>query len=187
MLRESFPVAATRRGARITKREVSRMSESKDRTLVIHSAEELASPVSRRKFVQALGLGSTIVLMPSLFACEDKSDPTGGGATGDPVVLNLSNDIGIFNYAFALEQLEAAFYTQVVNGFTASGITDATERSILTDIRDHEVIHREFFRTALGSAAIPNLSVDFGNALASRTSVLQTAKTFEDLGVSAYN
>lgn len=165
------------------------MSESKDRTLVIQSAEELASPVTRRKFVQALGLGSTIVLMPGLFACEEKSDPTNppGGGNGDPVVLDLGNDIGIFNYAYALEQLEAAFYAQVVAGFAAAGITDATERSILTDIRDHEVIHREFFRAALGSARIPDLSVSFGGALGTRLSVLQTARTFEDLGVSAYN
>ena len=130
-----------------------------------------------------------MVLLPGVFACED-DDPSGpgnGGGDGDPVVLNLNTDIGIFNYAYALEQLEAAFYTAVVAGFSTNGITDGTERAILTDIRNHEVIHREFFKAALGTAAIPALSVDFGSALASRQSVLETARTFEDLGVAAYN
>jgi hypothetical protein len=50
------------------------------------------------------------------------------------------------------------------------------------------VIHRDFLKVALGSAAIADLQVDFtGVDLTSRTSVLNAAKTFEDLGVSAYN
>ncbi|WP_315822624.1 ferritin-like domain-containing protein [Paraflavitalea speifideaquila] len=63
--------------------------------------------------------------------------------------INLgSGDIGILNYAYALEQLEAAFYLQVIMT-PFSGIT-ATETALLTDIRDHEVAHREFFKKALG-------------------------------------
>ena len=166
------------------------MSSSENR-LVVGSASELGAPNTRRAFLRTLSVGGTLVLLPSVFACDDDDDPSGpgngNGNEGDPVVLNLGTDIGIFNYAYALEQLEAAFYTAVVAGFGTSGITDATERAILTDIRNHEVIHREFFKAALGSAAIPALEVNFGNALASRTSVLQTARTFEDLGVAAYN
>ncbi|MGH7504920.1 MAG: ferritin-like domain-containing protein [Longimicrobiales bacterium] len=143
---------------------------------------------TRRRFLRTLTAGGSVVLLPGVFAaCEDKDDNGMGPGDGDPVVLNLSTDIGIFNYAYALEQLEAAFYTQVVGRFSAAGITNAMEQSILTDIRDHEVIHREFFRAALGSAGIPDLAVDFGAALNSRQSILETARTFEDLGVSAYN
>ena len=156
--------------------------------LIVGSAAQLGAPDTRRAFLRTLTVGGTLVLLPTVFACgDDDDDPTGPGNGGDGVVLNLGTDIGIFNYAYALEQLEAAFYTAVVSGFAASGITDATERAILTDIRNHEVIHREFFKAALGEAAIPALEVDFGNALASRVSVLQTARTFEDLGVAAYN
>jgi len=95
-------------------------------------------------------------------------------------------DIGILNYAYALEQLEAAFYTQVVST-PYSGMNSA-ERQILTDIRDHEIAHRELFKTALGKKAIPGLQVNFTSInFGNRASVLGTAKTFEDLGVSAYN
>ncbi|QDM24187.1 ferritin-like domain-containing protein [Tardiphaga sp. vice154] len=95
-------------------------------------------------------------------------------------------DVGVLNYAYALEQLEAAFYTQVVAS-PYEGMS-GYERSVLRDIRDHEIAHRAFFAKALGRNRIPNLTpnfsaVDFG----SRRSVLTTASTFEDLGVSAYN
>jgi len=101
--------------------------------------------------------------------------------------VNLgSGDIGILNYAYALEQLEAAFYIQVVaTPFT--GMT-ADELIFLTDIRDHEIAHREFFKNALGNNAIPALEVNFSTInFTSRTSVLGTAMAFEDLGVTAYD
>ncbi len=95
-------------------------------------------------------------------------------------------DIGVLNYAYALEQLEAAFYTQVIE--TPYADMSADESSWLTDIRDHEVEHREFLKEALGDAAIPGLEVDFSAVdFTSRDSVLGTAKVFEDLGVGAYN
>ena len=63
-----------------------------------------------------------------------------------------------------------------------------TRPSWLTDIRDHEVEHRDFLKKALGDKAIPDLEVDFSAVdFTSRDSVLGTAKMFEDLGVAAYN
>jgi len=95
-------------------------------------------------------------------------------------------DFGVLNYAYALEQLEAAFYTQVI-ATPYSGMS-SMERALLTDIRDNEVAHREFFKAALGKKAIPGLSVNFTAVnFNSRDSVLRTASTFEDTGVSAYN
>jgi hypothetical protein len=97
-----------------------------------------------------------------------------------------AGDIGVLNYAYALEQLEAAFYTQAYA--TPYQGMSGYERSVLRDIRDHEIAHRAFFAKALGRNRIPNLqpnftAVNFGD----RRSVLTTASTFEDLGVSAYN
>jgi hypothetical protein len=136
--------------------------------------------VSRRKFLGYAGLSGGI--LAALSACSKSKDDNGfntGAYMG-------SGDIGILNYAYALEQLEAAFYAQVVLT-TYSGIT-ALETSLLTDIRDHEIAHREFFKAALGTNALPALQVDFSSVnFGSRDSVLGTAKVFEDLGVSAYN
>ena len=101
--------------------------------------------------------------------------------------LNMGNsDYAVLNYAYLLEQLEAQFYTTVTAGYY-SGASD-WEKTRLAQIRDHEVAHREFFKTALGSYAIPEIMFDLSSVdFTSRTSVLGTARTFEDLGVSAYN
>ncbi len=97
-----------------------------------------------------------------------------------------SGDTGVLNYAYALEQLEAAFYVKVVSSFYNGATSE--EQQILTDIREHEIAHREFFKAALGGSAIASLDVDFSSIdFSSRSSVLGTAKVFEDLGVAAYN
>jgi ferritin-like metal-binding protein YciE len=161
----------------------------RDKTIVIGSPEQLAQPATRRSFMRMLGIGGSIVLLPSVFAaCSDDDDDIvgGGGTNTGTVTLNLAGDIGIINYAYALEQLEAAFYTQVLAATAFAGLT-ANDREMLTDIRNHEVIHRDFLARALGDAKIPNLAVNFGAAFASRDSILSAAQTFEDLGVAAYN
>jgi hypothetical protein len=105
------------------------------------------------------------------------------------------NDLGILTYAYALEQLEADFYTKVVN---ASGFTttfNAVEQAVLTDLYYHEIIHREFFKAALtgalpnpGKQLLPNLAFNYGNLnFNSRSEVLATSKALEDTGVAAYN
>jgi len=97
-----------------------------------------------------------------------------------------SGDLGILNYAYALEQLEAAFYTQVVA--TPAKDMDSGELQCFKTIRQHEVCHREFFKAALGANAIPALTPDFSKIdFTSRNSVIATAKAFEDLGVQAYD
>lgn len=102
--------------------------------------------------------------------------------------INLgTGDIGILNFAYLLEQLEADFYTRVVanNFFTGS---TAEERQILTDLRDHEIIHREFFKATLAANAIPQLTFNFSLVdFSSRDSVLTNSQNMEDTGVAAYN
>ena len=141
--------------------------------------EELTTQkVSRRKFMRYAGVaGASVAVMAACHKDNNKND------TG----VNLgSGDIGILNYAYALEQLEAAFYTKVV-ATPYSGIT-AGELIFMTDIRDHEIAHREFFKAAIGAMAIQALEVDFSTInFTNRDSVLATARAFEDLGVSAYD
>jgi hypothetical protein len=141
--------------------------------------ERLAHTTGRRTFLQWSGLTMAVVAL----GCSDSSD----SGTAPSTDVNLgTGDTGILNYAYALEQLEAAFYTAVTGSFYA-GAT-ANEQAVLTDIKNHEVIHRDFLKAALGPAAIADLQVDFtGVDLADRTQVLKAAKTFEDLGVAAYN
>ncbi len=152
--------------------------------------QSVAKPINRKTFFKFAGAGAALTTL-LLTSCDD-DDETGMGGTGADVNLG-SGDVGVLNYAYALEQLEAAFYTQVVaNAAFNATFPNALERQILTDIRDHEVAHREFFKAAITAAAptaiIPGLTPDFSSInFSDRTAVLNTAKAFEDLGVSAYN
>lgn len=146
---------------------------------------------NRRMFLKTAGV--TAVASAILLSCKKKNDdpapvnPNTPPNADAPVDLG-SGDVGILNYAYALEQLEAAFYIQVVANVKFTSIFDTSEQSLLKDIKAHEIVHRDFLKTALGSKAIPALTVDFSTIdFGSKASVLGTAKAFEDLGVSAYN
>jgi len=133
---------------------------------------------SRRAVLKWTGTAATLAIAGSLL-------PNFGISAALAADLG-SGDVGVLNYAYALEQLEAAFYTQVTKT-PFKGITKA-ELTVLMSIRGHEVAHREFLKKALGKDAIPGLEVDFSAVdFTSRASVLGTADTFENLGVAAYN
>lgn len=142
---------------------------------------EIAAPASRRDFFKRAGLGlGAVAASASLAACD--SDPVDDGA----VVLDFSTDNGVLNYAYALEQLEYAFYVQVLR--TPYAGISASEQAVFSDLRAHEGIHRDFLATALGDNAIGELTPDFSAVdFTSKASVLTTAITFEDLGIAAYN
>src|SRR6476660_9984959 len=101
---------------------------------------------NRRKFLGFAGAASGLVVLASC-----NKDEVASPGTLDGVNLG-SGDVGILNYAYALEQLEAAFYTQVMaSPYTGMSVL---EIEYLNDIKEHEIAHREFFKTALGSNAI---------------------------------
>ncbi|WP_317233042.1 MULTISPECIES: ferritin-like domain-containing protein [Pontibacter] len=144
----------------------------------------LVAPMQRRMFMRYAG--ATAALTTLLFATSS-CDEDGDDMPMDPNTVDLgSGDTGILNYAYALEQLEAAFYSEVVA--KSLGLFNQTEQQIMQDLMGHENIHKDFLKAALGSAAIPDLEVNFSSInFSDKNSILTTAKTFEDLGVAAYN
>ena len=155
---------------------------------LIAEQSTLNARIQRRSFLRYAGAGAAAVGL--LAACSHNDTPQ--PATSSTTIDVGSGDVGILNFAYALEQLEAAFYIQVVasSGFTT--LFTAQEQSYLTDIRDHEVAHREFFKAAITAAApsaiIPALTVDFSSIdFTTRDGILKQAQAFEDTGVSAYN
>lgn len=163
----------------------------KRKTLVIETPEQLMRVSTRRDFLRVLGVGGAIVMLPAVFAACGEDSSTGIATVGasQTLTLNLSNDVGILNFAYALEQLEAAFYAAVVSS-AAFGSYTAEQQEVFADLRNHEVIHREFFKAALGSNAIPTLNLSASVVASTMTNiatVLRNAEMFEDLGVAAYN
>jgi rubrerythrin len=133
--------------------------------------------ISRRRFFQLAGgiAGAGLLLSTS---CNKRSGPTD--------VYIGEGDIALLNFLYILEQVEADFYIQAVTtpyyGLTLS------ESVLLTDVRDQEIAHREFFKTLLAKAAIPSITTKFPPVtFADRTSVLTHAYALEDLVISGYN
>ncbi|KQO34705.1 hypothetical protein ASF10_03060 [Flavobacterium sp. Leaf82] len=154
---------------------------------------------NRRSFLKLSGLalaGAGLVIA----GCSNDDNDNGPEDTSLPGVRNGvfdlgSGDFGVLTYAYALEQLEADFYTKVVNSTSFNSAFNDTERQVLTDLYHHEVIHRDFFKAALSGALpnpssqlLPTLAFNYGSLnFNSRTEVLATAKALEDTGVAAYN
>jgi hypothetical protein len=147
--------------------------------------QPLYTPIKRRSFFMYAGAtaGATALI---LAGCKDDNNNM-------PGMVNVgTGDVGVLNYAYALEQLEADFYTQVRMGSYYTGLAaGSAEKLIFDDLYYHEVIHREFLKAAITGASAtpikPLTTVYPAGTFNSKATVLATAKAFEDLGVAAYN
>ena len=91
-------------------------------------------------------------------------------------------DVTILNFALTLEYLEAAFYAEAVKRGELKG-----ERLVFAQVAGaHERTHVRFLKKALGSAAIPRPSFDFGRTTSSAKRFTTTAIALEETGVAAY-
>lgn len=162
-----------------------------EKTIVISRTEQLLENSGRRQFLKVLGMGGAIIFMPSILAScsnDNNNDGITGPGTGGPLVIDFAKgDIAVFQFAYALEQLEADFYTKVVANFNGADFT-AADQAILADIKNHEIIHRETLKAVLGPSNGFSVNTTYGSLnFKSRAQVLAAARDFEDLGVTAYN
>lgn len=135
---------------------------------------------SRRKFLgYAGGIAGAGLLITSCKKEPDDIIPEEG-------TLDLgTNDKGLINLMFVSQQLEADFYHLLLET-PFSGITGA-QWELFSEIRDHEIAHREFLRNYLdgdGTVVTTDFSqVDFSN----KSQVLQVAEQLEELVVAMGN
>ncbi len=109
-----------------------------------------------------------------------------------------SSVIDVLNFALTLEYLEYEFYLQATN--SAGLIPAGAATSAITTIRNHELAHVNFLKTAITGAggtpvAKPNFDFSGGNgtgtgpfaaAFSNYQLFLAVAQTLEDTGVRAY-
>src|SRR3954469_8902052 len=102
----------------------------------------------RRSFLQYSGAGVAGLALIAAGCKKNTNFPTdgnggNGGTDGTPEVANPielgSGDTGLLNYAYVLEQLEAAFYAKVVATTYAGAVEHELE--FIKDIAAHEVAH----------------------------------------------
>jgi hypothetical protein len=147
--------------------------------------QPLYTPIKRRSFFMYAGAtaGATALVLAGCKK-DDNNMPNSSA-------VSLGNgNLSVLNYAYALEQLEAAFYAQVVK--TPASDFKTGELAYFTQVAAHEAIHRDFLKAAITNVAkgtpIMDLTPNFSSiTFTSRASVLGAAQAFEDLGVAAYN
>ncbi len=158
-------------------------------TMVLGDGAVLTSPRTRREMLKLMAMGGVAVLLPSMLTgCSDDNGVGPAPEQPGPLTIDFARgDIAILQFAYALEQLEADFYIRVVNAAAGSGLSQS-EQALMVDLRNHEVLHRELFKAALGPSNDFTITAVYpGVNFSNRTSILEAARTFEDLGVAAYN
>lgn len=150
--------------------------------------------LSRKKFLKIAGASAAALW--GLAGCELNSippepEPPGLNLDPDPrpndyAVYLGSGDTALFNFIYILEQLEAAFFTRVVEN-PYPNMSDEEER-IFNDIQQHEVAHRDFYNAFLGENGVQQLQFEFFSTdFSNRLDVLGDARWIEDIIVSMYN
>ncbi|MGI4739582.1 MAG: ferritin-like domain-containing protein [Janthinobacterium lividum] len=149
-----------------------------------------AATIKRRAFFRYAGATASAATLALVGCNKDGATP---GAT------DVGNgDIGVLNFAFAIEQIEAAFYAKVLTGdYFTKLATNSADYQIFSDLARHEQLHVDFLRTVLSTSALKVLTINLDDQInfdarlttagSSKMGVLNAARMFEDLGVAAYN
>jgi rubrerythrin len=106
--------------------------------------------------------------------------------------VDVSDPVGVLNYALTLEHLENAFYRDGLDqfdeaAFEEAGVGPARER--LVQIGEHEQEHVDTLTqvvTDLGGEPVEEGEYLFDDAFVDVATFLATAQVFENTGVSAY-
>jgi rubrerythrin len=135
---------------------------------------------SRRSFLKVAGLvGVGTGLVVGGF----------GSSIASAATSSSVSDEDILQYALALEYLESTFYDI---GYKNVSFDDDRTKQIVGAVRDHEDEHVKLIQKALGGKAKPKSDYDIKVSKSSNKvygdpkTFLQTAATFEEVGVTAY-
>jgi hypothetical protein len=152
----------------------------------------------RRAFVRGAGFAIAGLAAASLLL------PASAEASAIPSSIPGAGDIQVLNYALALEDLEADLYAQAILRLTSGGTDPQAASTVgtivglnvsgidvtyLQKFAPIETAHRDFLKSALGSAAITTIKpakYDFGIQNMTRQQVLDLVLEAEATGVQAY-
>ncbi len=134
--------------------------------------------VSRRKFLGYAGIAGAGLLIASCKKEEKVVAVDGATDLG-------TNDEGLLNLMFVIQQVEAGFYEALLkNKYT--GMT-AEEEAYFEEMLDHEIAHRELLRNYLAGRGTV-VTTDFSDVkFAVRSSVMDNAELIENLAVATLN
>ena len=145
--------------------------------------------MGRRGFLRVSAASAATVALVATTGCSTSSSPS--VVPADPYALPLPTaDSGLLYYAYLLAMAQTSVY-QTVLDMPPADLT-AAERAIFSDLRDHEVIHRELLKYVIDPTATKVLfPTDFAFkttsfTLTTRPGVLAAAAQLADLAAAAY-
>ena len=141
---------------------------------------------TRAGFLRKAGLaGGALAGAGAVFGAFAPGAMAGGwsGESGGPPAAYGPGDIGILNFALALEYLEAAFYNRATNFMN---ITDPATMAFLQTTTRDENAHVAALQQALGSSAIAKPEFRFDYIPNNQSAFQKTAYVLENTGVHAY-
>lgn len=157
--------------------------------LAAEAGSSLLAPMRRRSFFRYAGASAGVAALV-LAGC--KKDDTSGTSLRDVG----SGEVGALNLLYALEQVQVSFTASVQAGAYYQGLSvKSAEYLLFFDAKQHDTLHGDILRTALGGNAL-TATTDFTNfSFADRQTVAGTGKTavlnayqqLKDLSVGAYS
>jgi hypothetical protein len=150
----------------------------------------LSKEGSRRdSFDQFKSFGAKAVMasIPFSLAATSSKAKAATNSMASATFMAANNDV--LNFALTLEYLERNFY-QI--GMDTDGLIPPEDRAVFQTILNHEATHVDFFKGALGNAAIDEPTFDFSGGdlnlptFTSYPTFLALSQGFEDTGVRAF-
>jgi hypothetical protein len=172
--------------------------------------ELVESPLSRRSFAKGISMAAAGLAGASVLGGTVLKAATASAQEIDTSTNLTVTDTDVLNFALNLEYLEAEFYAVATYGATlvqlgviresdttgpttggqkVPGIASAPFAFAATGLRNDEINHVKYLRTALGSAAVKKPAINLnalGYGFANTGDFLKLGRQFEDVGVSAY-
>ncbi len=137
---------------------------------------EIVLDPSRRRFFQLAGGIAGAGLLFAAASC--RRTPSSTTFLGE-------GDVALLNYLYILKQVTSAFYTQAVS--TPYFGISKSENELQIDLRDQEMVHREFFKSLLGTNAVKVIATQLSSVtFADKANFLKHAMILEDLSTGAY-
>lgn len=150
--------------------ELERFLAAIDRDGALAETRTAAEAAFTRRGLLAASIGGTAALLLG----RPKDVAAAGGLA--------ASDVGILNYALALEYLQASFYTEAER----SGALKGKAARAATVVGATERAHVKAFQKLLGSRAVKRPLFDFQGTTEQQRPFLKTAVALEDLAVAAY-
>lgn len=148
-----------------------------------------ARSLGRRGFLRVSAASAATVALVAATGCGSTNTPQPIAPSPYQLVLP-AGDPGLVYFAYLLALAQATLYQKVID--SPPGDLTTAERAVFADLRDHEVVYRELFKSTIDPTRSKDvLPADFAFnpaslALSSRAGVLAAARQLEDLAAAGY-